>query len=180
MIRIAGNAKGFPATTEPCAEAERRRRHVRAGETETASRRVREVGDAATPIAGGEAASRGAAIPVVSRSEGRTPRARPDESSGETVTGARRRSRQERQGRTRTRRRQLRERWLVTTGCAEGETDLVKAVDTGGRCRGHPGDTLKRGQSPRKDSQAGNGLRPPPETREVDEPRGGLAEPMRR
>jgi len=79
MIRIAGNAKGFPARTEPCAEVERRRRHVRAGETETAERCVRKVGDAATPIARGEAGPRGSAIRVVSSSEGETPRARPDE-----------------------------------------------------------------------------------------------------
>jgi len=79
MIRIAGNAKGFPARTEPCAEVERRRRHVRAGETEAAKRRVRRVGDVAAPIARGEAAPRGEAILVVSSSEGETPRARPDE-----------------------------------------------------------------------------------------------------
>jgi len=43
------------------------------------------------------------------------------------------------------------------------------------------GETLKRGQSPRKDSRTmKNGSRPSPEDHEVDEPRGGIAEPMRR
>ena len=47
---------------------------------------------------------------------------------------------------------------------------------TGGR-----GETLKRGQSPWKDSRTMNhGSRPSSEDHEVDEPRGGIAEPMRR
>jgi hypothetical protein len=42
-------------------------------------------------------------------------------------------------------------------------------------------ETLKRGQSPRKDSRTmNNGSCPSPEDHEVDEPRGGIAEPMRR
>jgi len=56
------------------------------------------------------------AILVVSSSEGRTPRARLAGNTREIATGAKRRSRQERQGRNKTRRRQLREWWLVTIG----------------------------------------------------------------
>jgi hypothetical protein len=56
--------------------------------------------------------------------------------AGEIVTGARRRSRLERQGRNRTRRRQLRERWLVTIGLRRGGTNLERAGDAGGRRRG--------------------------------------------
>jgi len=67
----------IPATTEPCAEAERRRRQVRTGETGTAERQGR-------PVACRRNANRkrgklrreATAIPVVSSSEGRTPRAR--------------------------------------------------------------------------------------------------------
>jgi len=70
--------------------------------------------------------------------------------AGEIVTGARRRSRLERQGRNKTRRRQLREWWLVAVGLRRGGTNLMRAGDAGGRRRGRPGDTPKRGERPRK------------------------------
>jgi hypothetical protein len=70
--------------------------------------------------------------------------------AGEIATGARRRGRQERRGRNLTRRRQLREWWLVARRLRRGGRNLERADDAGGRRHGHPGKTPKRGERPRK------------------------------
>jgi len=70
--------------------------------------------------------------------------------TGEIVTGARRRGRSERRGRNRTRRRQLRGRWLVAIGLRRGGRNLERADVAGGRRHGRPGKTPKRGERPRK------------------------------
>jgi len=70
--------------------------------------------------------------------------------AGEIATGARRRGRSERRGRNRTRRRQLRGRWLVVIGLRRGGRNLERADGAGGRRHGRPGNTPKRGERPRK------------------------------
>jgi len=118
MIRDARDSMPeYPTTTAPNTGAERRRKRVRAR------------GDAHRRTGGpfgsvtlqsqsqeGRLRREAKAILVVSSSEGRTPRARLVENARETRTGAMRRSRQERQGRNMTRRRQLRGWWLVQVG----------------------------------------------------------------
>jgi hypothetical protein len=80
--------------------------------------------------------------------------------AGEIATGARRRGRLERRGRNRTRRRQLREWWLAAIGLRRGGTNLERAGDAGGRRRGRPGDTPKRGERPRKAREPVTGFAP--------------------
>jgi hypothetical protein len=70
--------------------------------------------------------------------------------TGEIATGGRRRGRQERRGRNVTRRRQLREWWLVAVGLRLGGTDLERADGVGGRRHGPSGHTLQRGGRPRE------------------------------
>jgi hypothetical protein len=67
--------------------------------------------------------------------------------------------------------------WVALKGKETSrERQTLEDSVTAGRAK-----TLKRGQSPRKDSRTmNNGSRPSPQDHEVDEPRGGIAEPMRR
>jgi len=144
-----GRADDDPVSS-PRAEAERRRGTGGNGPS------TRPVGTAdrlrgiASQSHEGKLRRKARAIPVRSSSEGRTPRARPVEITGEITTGARRRGRQERRGRNMTRRRQLRGWWLVVVGLRRGGKNLENAGDAGGRHRGRPGHTLQRGGSPRE------------------------------
>jgi hypothetical protein len=100
-----------------CAEAERSRRQVRAGETGT--RRTAWSFGSATPLANrkkGCCAERRKRSLSCQALKGEPHERAWLKNTREIATGARRRSRQERQGRNKTRRRQLRERWLVTIG----------------------------------------------------------------
>jgi hypothetical protein len=122
------------------------------------------------------------AILVVSSSEGRTPRAR----LAEKYQGDRDGSKASKPAGTAGTQQDpeeatpgavARHDWVALKGKETSrERQTLEDSVTAGR-----DETLKRGQSPRKDSRImKNDSRPAPEDHEVDEPRGGIAKPMRR
>jgi hypothetical protein len=121
------------------------------GEVRTADRQgpVGSARPSANRMKGGDAERRTRSMPGQALKGKPRGRARMKQ-AGEIATGARRRGRLERRGRNRTRRRQLREWWLAAIGLRRGGTNLERAGDAGGRRRGRPGDTPKRGERPRK------------------------------
>jgi hypothetical protein len=116
----------------------------------------------------GRRTSRG--VPIFGRScpGGRNPVSAPGGDTGETAMGARRRGRQERRGRNVTRRRQLREWWLVAGGLRWGGR---KPRESGASftVRASPGQTLERGRSLREAGPFEKSVAPP----RAWEPRGG-------
>jgi hypothetical protein len=123
------------------------------------------------------------AIAVRSSSEGRKPRERAGlKHTREIIAGGRRRSRQERQGRNVTRAGKAREWWLAMFGLRWGGEKPRESRSSGlVPAARNPGKTLKPGLKPEEGSSPGQtGDASRCEDHEVDEPRGGSAEPMRR
>jgi hypothetical protein len=122
------------------------------------------------------------AILVVSSSEGRTPRARLAEKNQGDRDG---RKASKPAGTAGTQHDPeeatpgvvARHDWVALKGKKTSrERQTLEDSVTAGRA-----DTLKRGQSPRKDSRIMNrDSCPSPQDHEVDEPRGGIAKPIRR
>jgi len=138
--------------------------------------------DAASQSHGGMLRREAKAILVVSSSEGRTPRARlvekyqgdRDGSKASKPAGT---ARTQQDPEEATPGVVARHDWVALKG-KKTSRERQTLEDSVAASRA---ETLKRGQSPRKDSQImNNDLRPAPEDHEVDEPRGGIAKPIRR
>jgi hypothetical protein len=122
-------------------------------------------------------------IAVRSSSEGKKPRERAGlKHIREIGAGARRRSRQERQGRNLTRAGKVREWWLVPVGLRWGGEKPRESRSSGlVPAARNPGETLKPGPKLEEGSPLGNSSGASrDEDHEADEPRCGSAEPMRR
>lgn len=100
--------------------------------------------------------------------------------TGEIIAGARRRGTQEVRGRNMTRAGKVRERWLALIGLRCGGRNLGRARRRHGRRR-IPGSDSEAGRKPEDGIAIRlHGLRLRSADHEVDEPRGGSAQPIRR
>jgi len=123
------------------------------------------------------------AIAVRSSSEGKKPRERAGlKYTREVIAGARRWSRQERQGRNMTRAGKARGWWLAVDGLRWGGKKPRESRSSGFvPAARNPGKTLKTGLKSEEGSSPGQtGGASRRENHGVDEPRGGSAEPMKR